>query len=323
MSKSQEALDKLNKQFGKGTVGKLGQMEKQDLPAISTGSIGLDLALGVGGFPIGRIVEVFGPESSGKTTIAMHALANAQKNESNAAMIDMEHAFDEDYAKKLGIDVNELVFTQPDSGEQCLEILDALITTGDFSVIVVDSVAAMLPQDEDQASYGDSKMGLHARLMSQAMRKLSHKIHKNNVCVIFINQIRSKIGVMMGSPETTTGGNALKFYASQRLDIRRTGSGKDKGGNVVTNDTKVKIIKNKVAPPFKIAEFKIRFGEGIDKYSELLDFAVEMDIVKKSGSWYSYGDQKLGQGEEVVRQLLVDNPELFEEVEAKVLEEIG
>ncbi len=318
----QLTLDKLDKSYGKGAVMKMGDIPSKDIEVISTGSLGLDLALGVGGYPRGRIIEIFGPESSGKTTLAIHAIAEAQKAGGIAAFIDAEHAFDRFYAANLGIDIDNLIISQPDYGEQALEIADHLISSGAIDIIVIDSVAALVPKSEIEGEMGDSKMGLHARLMSQAMRKLTGTIHKTNCTVIFINQLREKIGVMFGNPETTTGGNALKFYASVRLDIRRRTQIKD-GDRVVGNSTKVKVVKNKVAPPFQIAEFDIMYGQGISKVGEILDLAVEYGIVKKSGSWFSYGDTKLGQGRDAVKLLIKDNPELAEELEGKIIDKIN
>lgn len=312
------ALDKINKNFGMGSVMKLGERPEMEVETISTGSLGLDIALGVGGLPKGRVVEIYGPESSGKTTLTIHVMAEAQKKGGKVAFIDAEHAFDPSYARKLGVDVDSLYIAQPDNGDQALEIADQLIQTGAFSVLVIDSVAALVPKAELDGDMGDSKMGLHARLMSQALRKMTGSINKSNTLVIFINQLRDKIGVMFGSPETTTGGNALKFYASVRLDIRRSTQIKD-GDEVTGNLTKVKVIKNKVAPPFRIAEFEIIFGEGISRVGEVLDLAVGLEIVKKSGSWFSYEDTKLGQGREAVKVLLKDNPELIEEIQGKVM----
>lgn len=313
----QLTLDKLEKAYGKGTVMKLGDNPIEQIEAISTGSLGLDIALGIGGLPKGRVVEIYGPESSGKTTLAIHAIAEAQKKGGIAAFIDAEHAFDKFYAKKLGVDVENLLISQPDNGEQALEIADNLIRSGAIDIIVIDSVAALVPKGEIEGEMGDSKMGLQARLMSQALRKLTGTISKTGACCIFINQLREKIGVMFGNPETTTGGNALKFYASVRLDIRRTGQIKD-SDEVSGNRVKVKIVKNKVAPPFRLAEFDIMYGKGISKSGEIVDLGVEYDIIKKSGSWFSYGDTKLGQGRDAVKQLIEDNPELMEELEAKI-----
>jgi recombination protein RecA len=312
-------MDKMNKEYGKGTVMRLGEQEHEEIPCISTGSISVDSALGVGGLPRGRVIEIFGPESSGKTTLAIHTIAEAQKAGGIAAFVDAEHAFDRFYAAKLGVDVENLLVSQPDNGEQALEIADNLIRSGAIDVIVIDSVAALTPKSEIEGEMGDSKMGLQARLMSQALRKLTATINKTGAICIFINQLREKIGVMFGNPETTTGGNALKFYSSVRIDIRRTGQIKD-GDRVTGNRTRVKIIKNKVAPPFRQAEFDIVYGEGISKVGEIIDLGVEYDVMKKSGSWYSYGDTKLGQGRDAVKNLLLDNPELAEEIENKVRE---
>ena len=317
----QLTLDKLDKTYGKGTVMKLGDSAVEEVEAIPSGSLGLDLALGVMGYPRGRIIEIYGPESSGKTTLTLHAIAEAQKAGGIAAFIDAEHAFDRFYAEKLGVDIDNLIISQPDNGEQALEIAENLIRSGAIDMVVVDSVAALTPKSEIEGEMGDSKMGLHARLMSQALRKLTGTISKTNCTVFFINQLREKIGVMFGNPETTTGGNALKFYASVRLDIRKSTQIKD-GEHVMGNRTKVKIIKNKVAPPFRTAEFDIMYGEGISKVGEILDMAVEFEIVKKSGSWFSYGDTKLGQGRDAVKALIKDNPELQEELETKIKEKI-
>ncbi|MDO8930367.1 MAG: recombinase RecA [Bacteroidota bacterium] len=317
----QLTMDKIEKSYGKGSIMKLGDRAVEDVPSISSGSIGLDIAMGVGGYPKGRIIEIYGPESSGKTTLAIHAIAEAQKAGGIAAVIDAEHAFDPGYATKLGVDINELLISQPDNGEQALEIADNLIRSGAFDIIVIDSVAALTPKSEIEGEMGDSKMGLHARLMSQALRKLTGNISKTKTCVIFINQLREKIGVMFGNPETTTGGNALKFYASVRLDIRRIGQIKD-GEDAQGNHTRVKVVKNKVAPPFKKAEFDIMYGEGISKTGEIVDLGVELNIIKKAGSWFSYGETKLGQGREGVKNILRDNPELAQELEAKILETI-
>ena len=317
----QLTLDKLDKTYGKGSVMKMGDVPYQDIEVISSGSLGLDLALGVGGYPRGRVVEIFGPESSGKTTLALHAMAEAQKAGGIAAFIDAEHAFDRFYASNLGVDIDNLIISQPDYGEQALEIADNLISSGAVDIVVIDSVAALTPKSEIEGEMGDSKMGLHARLMSQALRKLTGTINKTNCTVIFINQLREKIGVMFGNPETTTGGNALKFYASVRLDIRRRTQIKD-GDKVLGNRAKVKVVKNKVAPPFKTAEFDIMYGFGVSKVGEILDLGVEYEIIKKSGSWFSYGDTKLGQGRDAVKSLIADNPELTEELEAKIIEVI-
>ncbi|MCC2599153.1 recombinase RecA [Sphingobacterium sp. FBM7-1] len=318
----QLTLDKLEKSYGKGTIMKLGDSAVEPIEAISTGSLGLDIALGIGGVPKGRVIEIYGPESSGKTTLATHIVAEAQKKGGIAAIIDAEHAFDKYYAQKLGVDVENLLISQPDNGEQALEIADNLIRSGAIDVIVIDSVAALVPKGEIEGEMGDSKMGLQARLMSQALRKLTGTISKTNCCCIFINQLREKIGVMFGNPETTTGGNALKFYASVRLDIRRTSQIKD-SDEVAGNRVKVKIVKNKVAPPFRLAEFDIMFGEGISKVGEIIDLGVEYGIVKKSGSWFSYGDTKLGQGRDAVKTLLLDNPDLSDELEAKIRAEVS
>jgi recombination protein RecA len=318
----QATLDKIEKDFGKGTIMKLGDQPKWDVSVVPSGSIALDCALGIGGYPKGRVIEIYGPESSGKTTLAIHAIAEAQKTGGIAAIIDAEHAFDRTYAKKLGVNVDTLLISQPDNGEQALEIADSLIRSGAIDIIVIDSVAALTPKAEIEGEMGDAKMGLQARLMSQALRKLTANISKTNTCCIFINQLREKIGVMFGNPETTTGGNALKFYASVRLDVRRTTQLKD-GEDATGNRTRVKVVKNKMAPPFKKAEFDILYGEGISKVGEILDLGVEYDIIKKSGSWFSYGDSKIGQGRESVRQLLLDNPEFAEEVEAKVREALA
>ncbi|MEH6536940.1 MAG: recombinase RecA [Psychroserpens sp.] len=311
-------LDKLDKAYGKGTVMKMSDQPVVDIDAISSGSLGLDIALGVGGYPRGRVVEIYGPESSGKTTLTLHAIAEAQKAGGIAAFIDAEHAFDRTYAENLGVDIDNLIISQPDNGEQALEITDNLIRSGAIDIVVIDSVAALTPKSEIEGEMGDSKMGLHARLMSQALRKLTGSISKTNCTVIFINQLREKIGVMFGNPETTTGGNALKFYASVRLDIRRSTQIKETDGNVTGNKTRVKVVKNKIAPPFKMCEFDIMYGEGISKVGEILDLAVEHEIVKKSGSWFSYGDTKLGQGRDAVKALIKDNPELMDELEGKV-----
>jgi recombination protein RecA len=315
-------LDKLDKTYGKGAVMKMGDKAVQEVEAISTGSLGLDVALGVGGLPKGRVIEIYGPESSGKTTLTLHAIAECQKKGGIAAFIDAEHAFDRYYAEKLGVDVEELIISQPDNGEQALEIADNLIRSGAIDIVVIDSVAALTPKSEIEGEMGDSKMGLHARLMSQALRKLTGSISKTNCTVIFINQLREKIGVMFGNPETTTGGNALKFYASVRLDIRRATQIKDSNGDVLGNKTRVKVVKNKVAPPFKAAEFDIMYGTGISKVGEIIDLGVDYEIIKKSGSWFSYEDTKLGQGRDAVKALLQDNPELMEELEQKIKEAI-
>ncbi|WP_396178917.1 recombinase RecA [Flavobacterium sp.] len=317
----QLTLDKLDKTYGKGTVMKMGDKAIEEVETISSGSLGVDLALGVGGYPKGRIIEIYGPESSGKTTLTLHAIAEAQKAGGIAAFIDAEHAFDRNYAEKLGVDIENLIISQPDNGEQALEIAENLIRSGAIDIVVIDSVAALTPKSEIEGEMGDSKMGLHARLMSQALRKLTGTISKTHCTVFFINQLREKIGVMFGNPETTTGGNALKFYASIRLDIRRSSQIKD-GDNVIGNRTKVKVVKNKVAPPFKVAEFDIMYGEGVSKTGEILDLAVEFEIVKKAGSWFSYGETKLGQGRDAVKSLIKDNPELADELEVKIKEKI-
>jgi recombination protein RecA len=314
-------MDKIEKDYGKGSVMMMGDKAETMQEVISTGSIGLDVALGIGGLPRGRVVEIYGPESSGKTTLATHVIAEAQKKGGMCAFIDAEHAFDSAYAKKLGVDVDNLLISQPDYGEQALEIADRLILSGALDVVVIDSVAALVPKSELEGEMGDSKMGLHARLMSQALRKLTGTISKTNTICIFINQMREKIGVMFGNPETTTGGNALKFYASVRLDIRRMTQVKD-GDEAIGNHVKVKVVKNKVAPPFRAAEFDIIFGEGISKNGEIIDMGTELGIVQKSGSWYSYNNDKLGQGRDSVKQLLVDNPELAKEIETKIREKI-
>ncbi|MFK8296837.1 recombinase RecA [Capnocytophaga cynodegmi] len=315
-------LEKLDKTFGKGTVMQLGDATIEEIETFSTGSVSLDMALGVGGYPKGRVIEIFGPESSGKTTLTLHAIAEVQKAGGTAAFIDAEHAFDRIYAHKLGVDINNLLVSQPDHGEQALEIADALIRSNAVDLIVIDSVAALTPKSEIEGDMGDSKMGVHARLMSQALRKITGSINKANCIVIFINQLRDKIGVSFGNPETTTGGNALKFYASVRLDIRKAGGGtiKDSNGEIIGNRTKVKVVKNKVAPPFKSAEFDIMFGEGISKIGEIIDIGVDANIITKSGSWFSYEGTKLGQGRDTVKALLKDNPELAEELEAKIRE---
>ncbi len=312
-------LGKLEKSYGKGVVMKLGDRVVEDIEAIPTGSIGLDLALGIGGYPRGRVIEIYGPESSGKTTLTIHAIAEVQKQGGIAAFIDAEHAFDAVYAKNLGVDVDNLYISQPDNGEQALEIADHLISSGAVDLVVIDSVAALTPKSEIEGEMGDSKMGLHARLMSQALRKLTATISKTQCTVIFINQIRMKIGVMFGNPETTTGGNALKFYSSIRLDIRRIGAIKN-GEDIIGNRTRVKVVKNKVAPPFRKIEFDIMFGEGISRSGEVLDKAVDLDVVNKAGSWFSYGDTKLGQGRDAVKQMIADNPELALEIETKIKE---
>ena len=313
----QLTLDRLEKTYGKGTIMKLGDSPVDNVDAIPTGSISLDMAIGIGGLPRGRVIEIYGPESSGKTTLAIHAIAEVQKKGGIAAFIDAEHAFDRFYAQKLGVDIENLLISQPDNGEQALEITDNLIRSGAIDIIVIDSVAALTPKSEIEGEMGDSKMGLQARLMSQALRKLTATISRTGCCCIFINQLRDKIGVMFGNPETTTGGNALKFYSSVRLDIRRIGQIKD-GEHVVGNRTRVKVVKNKVAPPFRMAEFDIMYGEGVSKVGEIIDLGVEKGIVKKSGSWFSYGDTKLGQGRDSVKQLLLDNPELAEELENRI-----
>ncbi|UAB81875.1 recombinase RecA [Marixanthomonas sp. SCSIO 43207] len=331
MSKEKEAklkalkltLDKMDKTYGKGTVMKMGDAAVQEVDVIPTGSLGLDVALGVGGYPRGRVIEIYGPESSGKTTLTLHAIAEAQKKGGIAAFIDAEHAFDRYYAEKLGVDIENLIISQPDNGEQALEVTDNLIRSGAIDIIVVDSVAALTPKSEIEGEMGDSKMGLHARLMSQALRKLTGSISKTQCTVIFINQLREKIGVMFGNPETTTGGNALKFYCSVRLDIRRSTQIKDSNSDVQGNKTRVKVVKNKVAPPFKTAEFDIMYGKGISKVGEVIDLGVDFEIIKKSGSWYSYDDTKLGQGRDAVKTLLLDNPELMEELEVKIKDAIN
>ena len=314
-------MDKIDKDYGKGSVMMMNEKSQDAMEVISTGSIGLDVALGVGGLPKGRVVEIYGPESSGKTTLATHIIAEAQKKGGMCAIIDAEHAFDSAYAQKLGVDIDSLLISQPDYGEQALEIADRLILSGALDVVVIDSVAALVPKSELEGEMGDSKMGLHARLMSQALRKLTATISKTNTICIFINQLREKIGVMFGNPETTTGGNALKFYASVRLDIRRMAQIKD-GEEAVGNRVKVKVVKNKVAPPFRSAEFDVVFGEGISKMGEIVDMGVELGIVAKSGSWFSYGTDKLGQGRDTVKQLLHDNPELAAEIENKIREKV-
>ena len=322
MKALQAALSKIEKDFGKGSIMKLGEEKIENVDVIPTGSIGLNAALGVGGYPRGRIIEIYGPESSGKTTLAIHAIAEAQKAGGVAAFIDAEHAFDRFYAEKLGVDVDNLYISQPDNGEQALEIADQLIRSAAIDILVIDSVAALTPKKEIEGDMGDSAVGLHARLMSQALRKLTGTIAKTNTTCIFINQLREKIGIMFGNPETTTGGNALKFYASVRIDVRKSSPVKD-GDNVLGNLTKVKVVKNKVAPPFRKAEFEIIFGEGISKVGEIVDLATEMEIIKKSGSWFSYGDSKLAQGRDAVKQLLKDNPELSEELEAKIMQALA
>lgn len=326
MSKEKEAklkalqltMDKLDKTYGKGAVMRMGDAAIQEVEVIPSGSLGLDVALGVGGYPRGRVVEIYGPESSGKTTLTLHAIAEAQKQGGIAAFIDAEHAFDRTYAQNLGIDVENLIISQPDNGEQALEIADNLIRSGAIDIIIIDSVAALTPKSEIEGEMGDSQMGLHARLMSQALRKLTSSISKTNCTVVFINQLRDKIGVMFGNPETTTGGNALKFYSSVRIDIRRSTQIKDAENNVLGNKTRVRVVKNKVAPPFKMAEFDIIYGEGISKVGEIIDLGVDFDIIDKKGSWYSYGETRLGQGRDAVRTLLLDNPELMDELEIKI-----
>ena len=319
----QLVLDKMDKAYGKGAVMRMGDNAiEEDIPVIPSGSLGLDLALGVGGYPRGRIIEIYGPESSGKTTLALHAIAEAQKQGGIAAFVDAEHAFDRYYAQKLGIDVENLIISQPDNGEQALEIADNLIRSGAIDILVIDSVAALTPKAEIEGEMGDSKMGLQARLMSQALRKLTATVNKTKCTVIFINQLREKIGVMFGNPETTTGGNALKFYASIRLDIRRSTQIKDNNNEASGNRARVKVVKNKVAPPFRQAEFDIMYGEGVSKVGEVLDIGVDLGIVKKSGSWYSYDDSRLGQGRDSVKEVLKDNPELMEEIEEKIKEEL-
>lgn len=318
----QLTLDKLDKAYGKGTVMRMNDEALEEVEAISSGSLSLDAALGVGGYPRGRVIEIYGPESSGKTTLTLHAIAECQKSGGIAAFIDAEHAFDRYYAQSLGIDIDELIVSQPDHGEQALEIADNLIRSGAVDIVVIDSVAALTPKSEIEGEMGDSKMGLHARLMSQALRKLTSNISKTNCTVIFINQLREKIGVMFGNPETTTGGNALKFYASVRLDIRRSTQIKDTNGNVLGNKTRVKVVKNKVAPPFKVSEFDIMYSKGISKMGEIIDLGVDNDIIDKSGSWFSYGETKLGQGRDSVKNILKDNPELCDEIEAKIVEAI-
>ncbi len=318
----QLTIDKLEKTYGKGTVMKLSDEVVPDVPVIPTGSLGLDIALGIGGLPKGRIVEIYGPESSGKTTLSMHCIAEAQKSGGIAAFIDAEHAFDKTYAEKLGIDTTNLLISQPDNGEQALEIAEHLIRSGAIDIIVIDSVAALVPKAEIEGEMGDSKMGLQARLMSQALRKLTGAINKTGCCCIFINQLREKIGVMFGNPETTTGGNALKFYASVRLDIRRIGQIKESADNITGNRTKVKVVKNKMAPPFKVIEFDIMYGEGISKIGEIIDLGVELGIITKAGSWFSYEGTKLGQGRDAVRTVFLDNPEMQDEIELKIRQKV-
>ncbi|MBR1933371.1 MAG: recombinase RecA [Prevotella sp.] len=322
MKALQAAMSKIEKDFGKGSIMRMGDEQIENVDVIPTGSIGLNAALGVGGYPKGRIIEIYGPESSGKTTLAIHAIAECQKSGGIAAFIDAEHAFDRFYAQKLGVDVDNLYISQPDNGEQALEIADQLIRSAAIDIIVIDSVAALTPKKEIEGDMGDSAVGLHARLMSQALRKLTGTISKTNTTCIFINQLREKIGIMFGNPETTTGGNALKFYASVRLDIRRVTAIKD-GENVIGNQVRVKVVKNKVAPPFRKAEFEILFGEGISKIGEIVDLGVEFGIIKKSGSWFSYQDSKLAQGRDATKQLLHDNPELCEELEAQIMEHLS
>ena len=316
-------IEKLEKTYGQGTVMKLSDESIIDVPSIPTGSIGLDIALGIGGIPKGRVIEIYGPESSGKTTLSMHCIAEAQKKGGIAAFIDAEHAFDKSYAERLGIDTENLLISQPDNGEQALEITEHLIRSGTIDIIVVDSVAALVPKGELEGEMGDSKMGLQARLMSQAMRKLTGAIHKSGCACVFINQLRQKIGVMFGNPETTTGGNALKFYSSVRIDIRRIGQIKDNPDSVMGNRTKVKVVKNKVAPPFKVVEFDIMYGKGISKSGEIIDLGVEMDIIQKAGSWFSYNENKLAQGRDSAKQIIEDNPELMKELESKIKEKIN
>lgn len=318
----QLTMEKIDKSYGKGTIMRMGDNVVENVPVIPSGSVTLNLALGVGGYPRGRVVEIYGPESSGKTTLAIHAIAEVQKQGGIAAIIDAEHAFDRFYAEKLGVDIENLLISQPDNGEQALEIADQLIRSSAVDLVVVDSVAALTPKAEIEGEMGENKVGLQARLMSQALRKLTGSISKTNTCCIFINQLREKIGVMFGNPETTTGGNALKFYASIRLDIRRVSQLKD-GEEVIGSSTRVKVVKNKVAPPFRKAEFDIMYGEGISKVGEIIDLGVEMNIIKKSGSWFSYGDTKLGQGREAVKDLLRDNPELADELEKKIIENVN
>lgn len=320
----QLTVDKLEKTYGKGTIMKLGDKQVDDVEVISSGSLGLDIALGIGGFPKGRVVEIYGPESSGKTTLAIHAIAEAQKKGGMAAFIDAEHAFDRNYAEALGVDTENLLISQPDNGEQALEIAENLIRSGAIDIIVIDSVAALVPRSEIEGEMGDSKMGLQARLMSQAMRKLTGSISRTGCCCVFINQLREKIGVMFGNPETTTGGNALKFYASIRLDIRKQGSPiKDKEGNMMGNTVKVKVVKNKVAPPFRIANFDIMYGEGISKNGEIVDLGVDLEIIQKSGAWFSYGGSKIAQGREAAKQFMADNPEVADEIEGKIREKVA
>ena len=316
----QMTLDKLDKTYGKGSVMKLGDEVNEEVEVISSGSIGLDIALGAGGYPKGRVIEIYGPESSGKTTLTLHAIAECQKKGGIAAFIDAEHAFDRFYAEKLGVDITELIISQPDHGEQALEIADNLIRSGAVDIIIIDSVAALTPKSEIEGEMGDSKMGLHARLMSQALRKLTGSISKTKCTVFFINQLREKIGVMFGNPETTTGGNALKFYASVRIDIRRSTQIKNTESEVLGNKTRVKIVKNKVAPPFRTAEFDIMYGEGISKIGEIIDLGVDYELIKKSGSWFSYGDSKIGQGRDAVKKVLLENPDLLDELEEKIMD---
>ena len=318
----QVTLDRLDKSYGKGSVMRMGDEPVEKLEVIKTGSINLDRALGIGGLPKGRVIEIYGPESSGKTTLAIHAVAEAQKNGGIAAIIDAEHAFDQFYAKNLGVDIDNLLISQPDNGEQALEIADNLIRSGAIDILVIDSVAALTPKSEIEGEMGDNQMGLQARLMSKALRKLTGSISKANTCCIFINQLREKIGVMFGNPETTTGGNALKFYSSVRIDIRRSSAIKN-ADKVIGNRTRVKVVKNKVAPPFQQAEFDIMYGEGISKTGEIIDLGVEMNIINKSGSWYSYGDTKLGQGRDAVKEILLDNPELSDELENKIIDQLN
>jgi recombination protein RecA len=320
----QLTVDKLEKTYGKGTIMKLGDKQITEVEVINTGSLGLDIALGVGGLPKGRVIEIYGPESSGKTTLAIHAIAECQKKGGMAAFIDAEHAFDRSYAEALGVDTENLLISQPDNGEQALEIAENLIRSGAIDIIVIDSVAALVPRSEIEGEMGDSKMGLQARLMSQAMRKLTGTIGRTGCCCIFINQLREKIGVMFGNPETTTGGNALKFYASIRLDIRRQGSPlKDKEGNMMGNNVKVKVVKNKVAPPFRVANFDIMYGEGISKTGEIVDLGVDLEIIQKSGSWFAYGGSKIAQGRDAAKQFMADNPEVADEIETKIREKVA